>query len=115
MHALKQGGLMPKMKRVSTLATTSSLMFISILCLLSAGRASGADPGVTEKEIKIGNIVPYSGPACAYGTIGRGITAYFKKVNDEGGVNGPKINVICYDDSYDPPKAVEQALKLDDR
>ncbi len=103
---------MSKTKRVSTFATTSSLMFAALFCLLSTGRASGADPGVTDKEIKIGNIVPYSGPASAYGTIGRGISAYFKKVNDEGGINGRKINIISYDDSYSPPKAVEHARKL---
>ncbi|HEX9507847.1 MAG TPA: hypothetical protein VF947_05535, partial [Myxococcales bacterium] len=61
------------MKRISSFATTSSLMFAAVLCLLSGGRASGADPGVTDKEIKIGNINPYSGPASAYGTIGKGL------------------------------------------
>ncbi len=70
------------------------------------------DPGATDTEIKIGNINPYSGPASAYGTIGKTIAAYFKMVNDEGGINGRKINFISYDDSYSPPKAVEQARKL---
>src|SRR6202158_1550763 len=68
--------------------------------------------GVTATEIKIGNTNPYSGPASAYGTIGKSIRAYFKKVNDEGGVNGRKINFISYDDGYNPAKAVEQARKL---
>jgi branched-chain amino acid transport system substrate-binding protein len=68
--------------------------------------------GVTATEIKIGNTNPYSGPASAYGTIGKTITAYFKKVNDEGGVNGRKINFITYDDAYTPPKAVEMVRKL---
>jgi len=68
--------------------------------------------GVTDKEIKIGNINPYSGPASAYGTIGKTIEAYFKKINEEGGINGRKINFISYDDAYSPPKAVEQARKL---
>jgi branched-chain amino acid transport system substrate-binding protein len=80
--------------------------------LFSPNRAFSADPGVTDKEIKIGNIMPYSGPASAYGTIGKGIAAYFKKVNDEGGINGRKINFITYDDAYSPPKAVEQARRL---
>jgi branched-chain amino acid transport system substrate-binding protein len=71
-----------------------------------------ADPGVTATEIKIGNTNPYSGPASAYGTIGKGIGAYFKKVNDEGGINGRKINYITYDDSYSPPKTVEMVRKL---
>jgi branched-chain amino acid transport system substrate-binding protein len=90
----------------------SCLSIVTALCLFSAGRALGADPGVTDKEIKIGNINPYSGPASAYGTIGKAIAAYFKKVNDEGGINGRKINFISYDDSYSPPKAVEHARKL---
>jgi branched-chain amino acid transport system substrate-binding protein len=63
-------------------------------------------------EIKIGNTNPYSGPASAYGTIGKVIGAYFKKVNDEGGVNGRKINYITYDDAYSPPKTVEMVRKL---
>src|SRR6202162_3465819 len=70
------------------------------------------DVGATDTEIKIGNINPYSGPASAYGTIGKTISAYFKKVNAEGGVNGRKIDFISYDDGYSPPKAVEQARKL---
>jgi len=68
--------------------------------------------GVTATEIKIGNTNPYSGPASAYGTIGKVLGAYFKKVNDEGGVNGRKINYISYDDAYNPPKAVEMVRKL---
>jgi branched-chain amino acid transport system substrate-binding protein len=69
-------------------------------------------PGVTDSEIKIGNIMPYSGPASAYGVIGKTEAAYFNKVNEEGGINGRKINFISYDDAYSPPKAVEQARKL---
>jgi branched-chain amino acid transport system substrate-binding protein len=70
------------------------------------------DPGASDTEIKIGNINPYSGPASAYGTIGKTIGAYFNKINAEGGINGRKINYITYDDGYAPPKAVEQARKL---
>src|SRR6201747_2777010 len=70
------------------------------------------DTGATDTEIKIGNIMPYSGPASAYGVIGRTEAAYFKKINDEGGINGRKINFISYDDAYSPPKTVEQARKL---
>src|SRR5215203_492166 len=70
------------------------------------------DPGASDSEIKVGNINPYSGPASAYGQIGKTIEAYFKKVNADGGVNGRKINFISYDDAYSPPKAVEQARKL---
>ena len=70
------------------------------------------DTGATDTEIKIGNIMPYSGPASAYGIIGKTEAAYFKKINDAGGINGRKINFISYDDSYSPPKTVEQARKL---
>jgi branched-chain amino acid transport system substrate-binding protein len=70
------------------------------------------DLGATDTEIKIGNIMPYSGPASAYGIIGRTEAAYFKTINDAGGINGRKINFISYDDAYSPPKAVEQARKL---
>src|SRR6202790_2701891 len=70
------------------------------------------DIGATDTEIKIGNIMPYSGPASAYGVEGKTEAAYFKKINAEGGINGRKINFISYDDAYSPPKAVEQARKL---
>jgi branched-chain amino acid transport system substrate-binding protein len=70
------------------------------------------DTGASDTEIKIGNINPYSGPASAYGLIGKSIAAYFKKVNAEGGINGRQVNFISYDDAYSPPKAVEQARKL---
>src|SRR5258707_13768989 len=83
-----------------------------ITMLIVDAEALGADPGVTDKEIKIGNIMPYSGPASSYGTIGRGISAYFKKFNEEGGINGRKINIISYDDGYSPPRAVDQAPRL---
>jgi branched-chain amino acid transport system substrate-binding protein len=69
-------------------------------------------PGATDTAIKIGNIMPYSGPASAYGTIGRVEAAYFKKINDEGGINGRKIDFVTLDDGYSPPKAVEQVRKL---
>lgn len=70
------------------------------------------DTGATDTEIKIGNIIPYSGPASAYGAVGKAMEGYFKKINDEGGINGRKINFISYDDAYSPPKAVEQTRKL---
>src|SRR3954453_7684730 len=70
------------------------------------------DTGATDTEIKIGNIMPYSGPASAYGVIGKTEAAYFNKINAEGGINGRKINFVSYDDAYSPPKAVEQARKL---
>jgi branched-chain amino acid transport system substrate-binding protein len=70
------------------------------------------DPGVTDSEIRIGNIMPYSGPLSAYALIGRTEAAFFNKINAEGGVNGRKINFISYDDGFSPPKTVEQARKL---
>ena len=70
------------------------------------------DTGATDTEIKIGNIMPYSGPASAYGLIGKTEEAYFKMINDKGGINGRKINFVSYDDAYSPPKAVEQVRKL---
>ncbi len=69
-------------------------------------------PGVTDTEIKIGQTMPYSGPASSYGLIGRAEAAYFKMVNDTGGVNGRKINLISLDDGYSPPKTVEQTRRL---
>jgi branched-chain amino acid transport system substrate-binding protein len=69
-------------------------------------------PGATDTEIKIGNTVPYSGPASAYGVIGKSEGAYFAMINDQGGINGRKINFISRDDSYSPPKTVEQVRKL---
>src|SRR6201747_1650586 len=70
------------------------------------------DTGATDTEIKIGQTVPFSGPASAYATIGKAQAAYFKMVNDQGGINGRKINLIQYDDAYSPPKTVEQVRKL---
>ncbi|MGE5159632.1 MAG: ABC transporter substrate-binding protein [Gemmatimonas sp.] len=70
------------------------------------------DPGASDTEIKIGNIMPYSGPASSYAVIGKTEAAYFDKINAEGGINGRKIKFITYDDAYSPPKAIEQARKL---
>src|ERR1700691_2040059 len=78
-----------------------------------AGTARADDtPGITDTEIKIGNTMPYSGPASAYGVIGRTEAAYFKMINEQGGVNGRKINYISLDDAYSPPKTVEQIRRL---
>jgi branched-chain amino acid transport system substrate-binding protein len=77
----------------------------------SPSRADNA-PGVTDNEIKIGQTMPYSGPASAYGVIGRTEAAYFKMINEQGGVNGRKINLISLDDAYSPPRTVEQVRRL---
>jgi branched-chain amino acid transport system substrate-binding protein len=79
---------------------------------LPARAAKQYGPGVTDTEIKIGNTCFYSGPASSYGTIGKAETAYFKMLNDQGGVNGRKIVFLSYDDAYSPPKTVEQTRKL---
>jgi branched-chain amino acid transport system substrate-binding protein len=92
------------------LAALSALAFLGFS--VPALAQKHYDPGATDTEIKVGNINPYSGPASAYGLIGRTIAAYFTKVNAEGGINGRKVNFISYDDGYSPPKTVEQARKL---
>jgi branched-chain amino acid transport system substrate-binding protein len=97
------------------LRLAKSLILAGLLAIGIAGAAQAQkkyDPGATDTEIKIGNIMPYSGPASAYATIGKTEAAYFNKINAEGGINGRKIDFISYDDGYSPPKAVEQARKL---
>jgi branched-chain amino acid transport system substrate-binding protein len=79
----------------------------------SAGSARADNaPGITDTEIKIGQTMPYSGPASAYGVIGRTEAAYFKMINEQGGINGRKLNLISLDDAYSPPKTVEQVRRL---
>ena len=95
-------GLRTALLGVATLAFASS----------SAFAQKKYDTGASDTEIRIGNIVPYSGPASAYGVIGKTEGAYFDKINAEGGIKGRKIKFISYDDAYSPPKAVEQARKL---
>ncbi len=96
----------------------STLATLSAAALLLAATSQGAfaqkkyDPGVTDTEIKIGNVEAYSGPASAYGVIGKTEDAYFRMINDQGGINRRKINFISYDDAYSPPKTVEQVRKL---
>jgi ABC-type branched-subunit amino acid transport system substrate-binding protein len=93
--------------------TTAALA--AVLMTAMAGAASAQkkyDTGASDTEIKVGNIMPYSGPASSYATIGKTEAAYFKMLNEKGGINGRKINFISYDDAYSPPKTVEQARKL---
>ncbi|MBR0869974.1 ABC transporter substrate-binding protein [Bradyrhizobium tropiciagri] len=101
--------LMPIRHRIAT-------ALLGLAVAAATGSAASAqkkyDTGASDTEIKIGNIVPYSGPASAYGVVGKAMAAVFKKVNDDGGINGRKINFVSYDDAYSPPKAVEQARKL---
>src|SRR3954453_20580148 len=99
------------MKRQALRLATVTMLGLA-LGMSPAAAQKKYDPGASDTEIRVGNINPYSGPASAYGLIGKTIEAYFKKVNADGGINGRKINFISYDDGYSPPKAVEQARKL---
>jgi ABC-type branched-subunit amino acid transport system substrate-binding protein len=94
------------------LAAFSAAIILIAASVSSALAQKKYDTGATDSEIKIGNIMPYSGPASAYGVIGRAEAAYFRKINAEGGINGRKINFLSYDDAYSPPKAFEQARRL---
>jgi len=90
--------------------------FITVIAFAATSGGAQAqkkyDAGATDTEIKIGNIVPYSGPVSSYGVVGKTAAAYFTMINDQGGINGRKINFLTYDDAYSPPKTVEQARKL---
>ena len=87
-------------------------LLATAIMVAALATAQAQTPGVTATEIKIGNTMPYSGPASSYGNIGRGETAFFKMVNDQGGVGGRKINFISLDDGYSPPRTVEQIRRL---
>jgi branched-chain amino acid transport system substrate-binding protein len=92
------------------LATATALTLA--LSVAAAHAQKKYDPGASDTEIKVGQTMPFSGPASAYSSIGKTQAAYFKMINDQGGINGRKINLIQYDDAYSPPKAVEQIRKL---
>src|SRR5207302_1130718 len=100
------------LKRITRRAILAAAPSAIALAALPARAEKQYGPGVTDTEIKIGNIMPYSGPASAYGTIGKAEAAFFKMLNEQGGINGRKIHFISYDDGYSPPKTVEQARKL---
>ena len=100
------------MKQITRRSILAAAPAALALAAIPARAEKNYGPGVTDIEIKIGNTGPYSGPASSYGTIPKSEAAYFRKVNDEGGVNGRKINFISYDDGYSPPKTVEQVRKL---
>lgn len=96
----------------SRLASLSTALAVIAATSTAALAQKKYDVGATDTEIKIGNIMPYSGPASAYGVIGKTQAAYFNKINSEGGINGRKIKFINYDDAYSPPKSVEAARRL---
>ena len=85
---------------------------VSLPAAISVRALAGDTPGVTATEIKIGNTMPYSGPASAYGSVGKADAAFFQWLNDQGGVAGRKINFISLDDGYSPPRTVEQTRRL---
>ncbi len=103
---------MSRLTRRKALTTSLGALAAGVLCTPAARAQKKHGPGVTDTEIKIGQSLPYSGPASAYGQIGRAQAAYFKALNDRGGINGRKINFITTDDGFSPPKAVEMARKL---
>src|SRR5262245_32604822 len=92
--------------------TMGMLALAACMAMQAAIAEKKYGPGVTDTEIKLGQTMPYSGPASAYGAIGKAELAYFQMINDQGGVNGRKINLISLDDAYSPPRTVEQVRKL---
>jgi len=100
---------MQRIARRSLLAAAPAAL---TLAAWPARAAPQYDPGASDTEIKIGNIMPYSGPASAYGVVGKTEARFFSMINDEGGINGRKITFLSYDDGYSPPKTVEQARRL---
>jgi ABC-type branched-subunit amino acid transport system substrate-binding protein len=103
---------MKQLTRRSILAGTGALAFTVPLLSPRIARAKNYGPGVTDKEIKIGNTGPYSGPASSYSAVPKAQVAYWKMINDQGGINGRTINFLSYDDAYTPPKTVEMVRKL---
>ncbi len=102
----RRGQVMPKAKT----ALLSTMVVVLSVCASRAEKQY--DPGATDTSIKIGNTMPYSGPNSAFAIIGRAQAAYFRMVNDQGGINGRKVDYISYDDGYSPPKTVEQVRRL---
>src|SRR3954471_20820069 len=89
-----------------------TVIAVAFATLINGAPARAETPGVTESEVKIGATFPFSGPASPLSNTGKGLIAYVKSINDRGGINGRKINLITYDDAYSPPKTVEQTRKL---
>jgi len=100
------------MKRITRRSILAAAPGALALAALPARAAKQYGPGVSDTEVKVGNTCFYSGPASSYGTIGKAEAAYFRMLNDQGGVNGRKITFISYDDAYSPPKTVEQTRRL---
>src|SRR5215831_9584060 len=114
LHRHKEGTMSKSKNWVATIALAALAVPIGLGLLGGAG-TDKETPGITATEIKIGQTMPYSGPASAYSVIGKGEAAYFQMINEKGGINGRKINLISLDDSYSPPKTVELIRKLVDQ
>src|ERR1700733_10114963 len=112
---IKRGRMRRRSNREETMTRRLSLAAVAAFLWLT-GAASAADkhygPGVTDTEIKIGQTMPYSGPASGYASVGITEQAYYKMINEQGGVNGRTINLLSLDDGYSPPKTVEQTRRL---
>ena len=102
----------PTLIRIGRRAALALALGAAFAAQNASAQAAKYGPGASATEIKLGQTMPYSGPASAYGTIGKVQQAYFKMINDNGGINGRKINLISLDDGYSPPKAVEQVRRL---
>src|SRR5258708_34200417 len=89
-----------------------AVALLAVLGAASAATAGNYDTGATDTGIKLGQTMPYSGPASAYSAIGRAEAAYFKMINEKGGINGRKVDLISMDDAYSPSKTVEQVRRL---
>src|SRR5258707_6723162 len=98
------------MRRNISVQLETALFAATMACLANAERASPAEPG--DAEIRIGNVMPYTGPLAGFGTIGRAEAAYFDMINERGGINGRKVRFISYDDSSDPAAALERTRTL---
>jgi ABC-type branched-subunit amino acid transport system substrate-binding protein len=104
-------GLYHRRKFLRVAGAAAALPFAAVAAEQTSAEKKYA-PGISDTEVKIGQAMPYSGPASAYGTIGRAQLAYFRMLNEQGGINGRKINLISLDDGHSPPKTVEQIRRL---
>ena len=94
-------------------ASALAAVFVAGMTLSGCSEAQSKYPGVTDKEIRLGTTMPFSGPVSSSSFVGKAMEAYYNKVNDEGGINGRKIRLIAYDDAYNPAKTVEQVRRLE--
>src|ERR1700750_3284841 len=91
---------------------SAGAILLSLMLSLAGSATRAQQPGITDAEIKFGNIMPYSGPASPLSVTGKVFAAYFDMINEKGGVNGRKLNMISLDDGFSPPKTVEATRRL---